>query len=574
MMNAEKSLSDAMSRLHVVNNKKEDDEEKGLEEDKKGMTVLAGMDEALDSLREAVLWPTKYAKDAETLGVKWPRGVLLHGPPGTGKTSAVLAIASECDAILHTVTIGRVLGAYVGESERNLREIFAKAEEDVRKLPERPVIVFLDDIDALCPRRGKASQHDARIVGQLLTLLDGVATGGAGTQRRAVVMATTSRPNAIDPALRRPGRLDREVAVRVPDPGDRQTILRLLADPLPLARGVDLGEIASKCHGYTGADLRSLCKEASITASMRASEEGGTTMVLTHNDFLDAVKRVKASVIRGVAREFLPASWDDIGGLDEPKRLLKRSVEWPLQHKAALKRMNLRPPRGVLLHGPPGCAKTTLARAAVTASGATFIPLQGAALYSMYVGEGEGELREAFRRGRLAAPSIIFLDELDMLVGSRGAGGSDSGGNDVSARLLSTLLNEMDGLGSTEGILVLATTNRPGAIDTALLRPGRFDMTIYVPPPDATGRHAALTVHTRRMPLSPDVDLAVIAAKTEGYTGAELAAVCREAAMAALREDVEEADVVAERHFLAALDGVRPALTTEALAKYEAWPPR
>ncbi len=546
-----------------------------------------------------------YAKEASSLGVRWPRGVLLHGPSGTGKSAAVAAVAAEFGAPIHVITAGSVIGSFVGESERRLREAFAAADADAATTG-RPVVIFLDDVDTLCPRRGPGQQHEARLVGQILTLLDGAASGAARapataaeTQKNGhvVVVAATSRPNAIDPALRRPGRLDREVAVGVPSPDARFQILTALASRLPInPEKTDLQTVAARCHGYTGADLEALCREAATAAIAEAVlaehtaaaaaavadnnniniNESSTFQprLLTTEDFLAAMRRVGASVARSVVRELPPASWSDIGGLEPVKARLRQAVEWPITRAAAFKRLGILPPRGVLLHGPPGCAKTTLARAAATASGATFIPLQGASLYSMYVGEGEAELRDAFRRARLAAPAIVFIDELDMLVGKRGAGAGGTGTDDASARLLSTFLNEMDGLEAAGAVTVLATTNRPEAVDIALLRPGRFDVTLYVPPPDVEGRLEALKVHTRGMALGGDVDLERVAEATERYTGAELAAVCREAAMAALREDVVGAVAVAGRHFDAAVAGVVPALATDVLERYEAWPPR
>lgn len=616
---------------------------------------LPGLEHVLDTLREVIGWPFLYHQEATELGVKWPRGVLLHGPSGTGKTSAVYAVASEFNAIVHLVTAGSILGSFVGESERRLREIFSTAARDAEETGA-PVVLFLDDVDSLCPRRGPGQQHEARLVGQLLTLLDGAAsssisnsaTGNATTNSSSnsslddtnrgsknslgacrtstaaaiknqtpaghvVVIGATSRPNALDPALRRPGRLDREVTVPIPSLHARSQILASLAATLPLDPGnVDLDLISSQCHGYTGADLEALCREAAMeviseqilaeidnekkealennTCSNRGGDDGASTgpapstasplsskpqqRRITTEDFLQAMHRVGASVARTVVKEFPPALWSDVGGLEETKKKLQQAVEWPITKAEAFKRLGIRSPRGVLLHGPPGCAKTTLARAAATASGATFIPLQGASLYSMYVGEGEAELREAFRKARYAAPSIIFVDELDMLVGKRGGGVGENSSDDTSSRLLSTFLNEMDGLELAGGILVLATTNRPGSIDSALIRPGRFDLTVYVPPPDLLGRIAALKIHSRRIPLASDVDLDTLAKVTERYTGAELEAVCREAAMSALREDIEKASEVAMRHFEAAVRGVVPMLSEEMLEKYASWPPR
>eukprot|EP00887_Chlorella_sp_A99_P001650 scaffold8.g1650.t1 len=568
---------------------------------------LAGIEPVLEVLRELIGWPMWYREEGRLLGLRWPRGLLLHGPPGTGKTAAVRAVAAECGVPLLEVTAASVFGAYTGESERRLREMF---EEAAARAAERGVaVVLLDEVDVLCPRRTTQRQHEARVVGQLLTLLDGAGgmpssaaggTGGSsgsgsssGGSGHVVVVAATSRPNTVDPALRRPGRLDREVPLPVPDPDARQDILRLLTRRLPLATDVDLRQVALNCHGYTGADLAALCREAALgaiaaaaaTAGADASsstpaqqlegkehqqqqeqkgqeqgqEEALAPRPVTAADFAEARKKVGPSVARGVAADVAPASWDDIGGLEQVKHKLRQSVEWPLRHADAYERLGLSPPRGVLLHGPPGCSKTTLARGEFC---------RGSRLFSSYVGEGEAALRDAFRRARLAAPSILFLDELDSLVGRRQEGEQT---HEAAARVLSTFLTEMDGMELATGVLVLAATNRPGAIDAALLRPGRFDVLLFVPPPDAAGRAAALRVHARSMPLAADVDFEAMAAATELYTGAELAAVCREAALAALREDMEGAREVAGRHFAAARAAVRPSLTAEVLAQYAAW---
>jgi SpoVK/Ycf46/Vps4 family AAA+-type ATPase len=591
--------------------------------------ALPGMEPVLEALREAIAWPARYASAGAALGVRWPRGLLLHGPPGCGKSAAVRAVAAEAGASLHVVTAATIFGAYTGESEAALRGAFAAAEAAAAAAAATAAaagappgaapaaVLFLDEADALCPRRSAARPHEARVAAQLLTLLDGAARGGGGGgggAGRVVVVAATARPDALDAALRRPGRLDREVGVPPPDAAGRAAILALLAARLPLAPGVDLGAVAARCHGYSGADLGALCREAAgaaVAAAVAARQRENSLRIdgenngaagaattandapltippLAEADFLAAMGRVGASAARGAAAAFPPAAWGDVGGLEDIKRRLRQAVVWPSRHAGAFARLGLAPPRGVLLHGPPGCAKTTLARAAATASGATFIPLSGPTLYSMYVGEGEAALREAFRRARLAAPAIVFVDELDAVVGARGEGSSSGGGADgeggvsASARLLATFLTEMDGLEAARGVLVLAATNRPGAVDAALLRPGRFDVVLFVPPPDAAGRAAALAVHAARMPLAPDVDLGAVATAAERYTGAELAAVCREAAFAALREGGEwggpagaaPAEAVAARHFAAALAGVRPALGAEELARYAAWPPR
>ncbi|GBF97186.1 hypothetical protein Rsub_10047 [Raphidocelis subcapitata] len=594
---------------------------------------VAGLEGPLQALRELIGWPQLYAAEAAALGVSWPRGLLLHGPPGCGKTLLVQQVAAEFGASLHTITAPSVFGAFVGESERRLRDAFASAASEAAE--GGLAVVFLDEADALCPRRragggGGGGQHEARVVAQLLTLLDGAdagggggggasggASGGAAPRGRVVVVAATNRPNALDPALRRPGRLDREVAVPVPGPEQRAAILSLHTSGLRLAPDVDLAALAGSCHGYSGADLAALAREAAMAAFSRAAAAafpsaplaGGAAAagaaaaaagaaaatpggggggggggagfeesdgLVAAADFLAAMSRVGPSIVRGQAVELPPLAWDEVGGYPQIKRRLQQAVEWPLRHAPAFSRLGLAPPRGVLLHGPPGCSKTMLARAAASGSGATLIPLSCAQLYSMYVGEGDSTLRDAFARARMAAPAIIFLDEADALAPGRGdgGGGGDEGGGggpDAAMRLLAALLTEMDGLEASPGVLVLAATNRPAALDAALLRPGRLDALIYVPPPDEEGRLATLRIHTRAMPLAGGVDLPALARATAGFTGAEVAALCREAALAALREDIEGASEVAARHFEAARAAAAPALTAAQLAAYESW---
>jgi SpoVK/Ycf46/Vps4 family AAA+-type ATPase len=560
-------------------------------------TSLAGMDDVLDALREVIIWPHLYQQQGASIGISWARGLLLYGPPGTGKSSAVAAVAKECNASIHTITAASIFGAYTGQSERRLREVFEAAQlEAESEGTNYPVIIFIDEIDALCPKRDSKKQHEARVVAQLLTLMDGAATsssnnnkgGGGGhipssssSSSHIVVIAATNRPNAIDPALRRAGRFDREVSVNIPLLPSRLAILERLVEKMPLAGDVDLHTIAAKCHGYTGADLSSLCREAAMKAinSMLiagSTSSNGKKEVVKMEDFMGAMSKVGPSIARGVAVDFIPIQWDDIGGLEDVKLKIKQAVEWPLKHADAFGRLGLTAPRGVLLHGPPGCSKTTLARAAATASGATFVSLSGAQVYSMYLGEGEALLRETFKRARLSAPSIIFLDELDSIVGKRehsnSSGNSGSGLSESGSRILSTLLTEMDGLELAQGVLVMGATNRPTALDAALLRPGRFDIALFVPPPDYQGRIAALKVHSRKMPLDEDVDFEEMARRTEMFTGAELAAVCREAALSALREDPGAAMVVCARHFEDALRGSTPLLDEKLLEKYASWP--
>ena len=420
---------------------------------------------------------------------------------------------------------------------------------------------------------------------------DLIVSGGG----HVVVIGTTHSPEALDPAFRRPGRFDLELAVPVPDGPARSAIAALHARNLPLAADVDLAQIASSCYGYSGADLAALCREAALSAVARSRSAGAevetgrdlesearspghtpadapanTPVLVTADDFVAARTVVGPSIARGLALDFVPVQWSSIGGLAEVKLKLQQAVEWPIRRPEALRRLGLRAPKGVLLHGPPGCSKTTLARAAATASGATFVALSAAQLFSQYVGEGEAILRAAFARARLASPAILFLDEIDALAGRRA---DDPGRQHASAsRILSTFLTEMDGLEGAKGaaVLVLGATNRPGAIDDALLRPGRFDLLLHVPSPDLPGRRAVLGIHAAAMPLAADVDLDAVAARTARYTGAELAQVCREAAMAAIRERPADARVAA-RHFDAARLDVRPALSEADLAASAAW---
>ena len=568
--------------------------------------VIAGNDRLLRALREAILWPTLHAAEAAALGVRFPRGVLLHGPPGVGKTAAVAAVAAEAGAAVHALSAGDVFGPYAGDSEAKLRAAFRAADRDARA-SGRPAVLVLDEIDAMCPSRADGSLHGSRVVAQLLTLMDDGAeeetdidddgddddesneekTSEARRRlrrrrrrrRRTTVVATTNRPNVLDPALRRPGRFDVEVEVPLPSVEQREAILRLHARKLPLAPSVDLCAVAARAKGYSGADLAGLCREAAMAAIRRAA---GTTamhaedepsraapaMEVTAEDFVAAASKVKASVVRGVAAELPPTTWADVGGLEDVKRRLQQAVEWPLLHAAAFDRLGLAPPRGILLHGPPGCAKTTVARAAATASGATVVTLAAADVFSKYVGEGERALRAAFARARRASPAILLLDEIDGMVGSRAQGSSGGDASDVGARILSVLLTEMDGLEPAgSAVLVVATTNRPNALDAALMRPGRLDLVLYVPPPDAAGRAAALRVHARGVPLADDVDLESVAARAERFTGAELQGLVREAAMAALREDMGAAQVQ-QRHLDAALAAANPALTEADLVKW------
>ncbi|KCV68022.1 hypothetical protein H696_05490 [Fonticula alba] len=549
--------------------------------------------------------PLNHAEHFAALGLQGVRGVLLHGPPGVGKTHLVRGVALALGALLLPVDPSAVLSSVTGESERRLRECFDRARRFAAESGS-PCIIFIDEIDALCPARsldgsGSASGTTTRVIAQLLTLMDGfharsdaARVGGPGGCLRGevVVVAATNRPDAVDPALRRPGRFDREVGIAPPDARARARLLRALvgatlghgAAPPPggpaVLEGGFLAELATRCIGFVAADLAALVRAAALRALDRlgAGEPGPSGLLTLEPADLWAALRsgeVQPSLIRDMAAGVelgAPITWADIGGLDSVKHKLRQSIEWPVLHRQAFLRLGLTPPRGVLLYGPPGCSKTTMARCIAHSTGSSFISLSGAAaIYSPYVGEAERVVRDTFAKARLAPPSVIFIDEIDALVGRRdlegGAGGSEGGG--VSDRVLATLLNEMDGVDPATGVLLLAATNRPDMLDPALLRPGRFDLQILVPPPDtADAREEILRVHARRTGLAEDVSLR----QTDRYTGAELEAVVREAAYSALRRHLlaagvdaplpegEAAITVGMADFLGALDTVRPAL--------------
>ncbi|CAN1319484.1 Cell division control protein 48 homolog B [Linum perenne] len=554
--------------------------------------AIAGNTPALDSLREIITFPLLYSRQARKLGLKWPTGLLMYGPPGTGKTSLVRAVVQESGAHLVVISPHSVHRAHAGESERIMREAFADASTNA--VAGKPSVVFIDEIDAMCPRRDSRREQDVRLVSQLCALMDTMKPNSASSGH-VVVVASTNRVDAVDSALRRSGRFDNEIEVTTPSEEERFQILKLYTKKLLLDTDVDLQSVAASCNGYVGADLEALCREATLSAIKSADASGGTgSLCLRSVDWKHARSVVGPSITRGVTVEVPKVSWEDIGGLMDLKNLeflyvvkvhvktfpdvymwksyyqkkLQQAVEWPIKHESAFSRMGISPIRGVLLHGPPGCSKTTLAKAAANAAQASFFSLSGAELFSMYVGEGEALLRNTFQRARVAAPSIIFFDEADVVASKRGDSSSNS--STVGERLLSTLLTEMDGLQQAKSILVLAATNRPQAIDAALMRPGRFDLVLYVPPPDKKARLEILDVHTRNMSIGYDVDIKTIAEKTELFTGAELEGLCREAGIVALREDIS-ADVVSNKHFQAVLESLKPALTTDDIEEYSSF---
>ncbi|KAJ3280991.1 hypothetical protein HK104_000276 [Borealophlyctis nickersoniae] len=517
-----------------------------------------GLKKAYESLLEVATYPLVHSGLVARLGIECLKGVLLHGPPGVGKTLLVSTVARACGAKMLTIHGPEIYGAYYGESERRLREKFGEAR-DMAEREDCPCILFIDELDALTPHRTTTSAHESRVVAQLLTLMDGITSRG-----RLVVVAATNRPNAIDPALRRPGRFDREVAIGVPSEAERLGILQGLVGGVRL-EGVTLEEVARVTNGFVGADLAALWREAVGCAVSRTKGDFESPPTITATDMAHALHTTQPSTSRSLSTPST-TTYANIGGLHAVKLRLRQTIEWPLLHRATFARLGLEASRGVLLYGPPGCSKTTLVKALAATQGVTFLSVDGAGLYSSFVGEAEREVRTQFARARATHPSILFIDEVDAIVGKRALGSNTSKGDSVQERVLSALLNEMDGIESAKGVVVVGATNRPDLIDAALLRPGRFDRILYVPPPDLTTRKEILQVHTRGMPLSPRIDLEDLARRTERYTGADLKGVCREAGMEGVRS---RGDVVEPEHFDVALAAIPPTLSEEMLKQYE-----
>ncbi|RKP13947.1 P-loop containing nucleoside triphosphate hydrolase protein, partial [Piptocephalis cylindrospora] len=492
-----------------------------------------GLERPFTSLLELLELPLRHAHLFAHLSLECPKGVLLYGPPGVGKTLVVKKVAEVCQAHLLSIHGPSLYGPYAGETEERLRDVFKKAS-DLARDKNRPCLLFIDELDALTPDRQGASRYESRVVTQLLTLLDGMVP-----RSRVVVVAATNRPNAIDPALRRPGRLDREIHMDTPNAQAREGMLHGMAEKLDLSDDVHLYDLAERTNGYVGADLSSLCQEAWLYTPFR-------NPVITQKDFDMAMQRVGPSMQRQVATKVDQTHWGEIGGLTEVKEQLQRMVEWPTLHRDTFRRLGLSPPRGLLLYGPPGCSKTSLVKAIASTSGASFFSLTGASTYSVYVGEAERTVRDLFQRARAGAPSVIFLDEVDALVGKRTMehGAAGNGGDSVQERILSTLLNEMDGVEKSTSVLVIGATNRPDMLDAALMRPGRFDRLVYIPPPDEASRREILDVCLSTIPTQLTVPLDHYAFRTTGYTGADLKSVCREAAMHALRRSIQDAFIV------------------------------
>ncbi|HKR17589.1 CDC48 family AAA ATPase [Rhizorhapis sp.] len=527
---------------------------------------VGGMAETIDQLREMVELPLRYPELFQRLGVDPPRGVLLHGPPGTGKTRLARAVANESDAEFFLINGPEIMGSAYGESEKKLREIFDAATKAA------PSILFIDEIDSIAPKRGQVTgETEKRLVAQLLTLMDGLEA-----RTNLVVIAATNRPEAIDEALRRPGRFDREIVVGVPDERGRREILGIHTRGMPLGDRVDLAELARTTFGFVGADLAALAREAAIEAVRRIMprlnlEEGTIPpevlddLYVSREDFLEALKRVQPSAMREVMVQAPTVRWDDVGGLDDARMRLQEGVELPLKDPDAFRRIGIRPAKGFLLYGPPGTGKTLLAKAVAREAQANFIATKSSDLLSKWYGESEQQIARLFARARQVAPTVIFIDELDSLVPARGGG---LGEPQVTERVVNTILAEMDGLEELQSVVVIGATNRPNLVDPALLRPGRFDELVYVGVPDAAGRRRILGIHTAKMPLEDDVDLDDLAARTERFTGADLEDLVRRAGLYALRQSLD-VQRVSMSHFERGLADTRASVTPEMEKEYE-----
>ena len=530
---------------------------------------IGGLSDQLSRVREIIELPLKHPELFERLGIHPPKGVLLHGPPGTGKTLIARAVANEAGANFFSINGPEIMSKYYGQSEQKLREIFTKAEES------EPSIIFIDEIDSIAPKREEVQgEVERRVVAQLLTLMDGMKERG-----HVIVIGATNRIDAVDPALRRPGRFDREINIGVPDKKGRKEILSIHTRGMPLGMDEDrknqfLDEIANLTYGFVGADLAALARESAMIALRRYLPEIDLDkpipteilekMQVKEDDFREALKSIEPSSLREVTVEVPNVTWADIGGLDSVKSELRETVELPLSKPEVFKRLGIRAAKGFLLYGPPGVGKTLLAKAVANESNANFISVKGPEVLSKWVGESEKAVREIFKKAKQVAPTIVFLDEIDSIAPRRGSYG-DSG---VTERIVNQLLTSLDGIEVLQGVVVLAATNRPDIIDPGLLRAGRFDKIIYIPPPDAESRLKILQVHTKEMPLAKDVNLKEIAQKTDGYVGADLENLCREAGMVAYREN-PDATEVAQKHFVSALKIIRPSVDEEVIKFYQ-----
>jgi transitional endoplasmic reticulum ATPase len=526
---------------------------------------IGGLGKEIQKIREMVELPMKSPELFKRLGISPPKGVLLMGPPGTGKTLIAKAVANESGANFKNINGPEIMSKFYGESEQKLRQTFEEAEKNA------PSIIFIDELDSIAPKRADVTgEVERRVVAQLLSLMDGLAGRG-----QVIVIGATNRPDDIDEALRRPGRFDREITIGVPDKQGRLEILQIHTRSMPLEEGMGIERLAAVTHGFVGADLAALAREAAMHALRRAlphvdPETGDIpadvlqSLYVTQADFDMALAEISPSALREVLVEKPNVRWDDVGGLAKVKMQLREAVEAPLKHPEVFEEMGIRAPKGVLLFGPPGTGKTLLAKAVATESEANFISVRGPEIFNKYVGESEKAVREIFKKARQTAPCVLFFDEIDAIMTARGQR-DDTG---VSQRIVNQFLAEMDGMQALQGVLVIGATNRADIVDPAVLRPGRFDSVVFVPPPDNAARREILAVHTKKMPLAKDVNLDKLAELTEGYSGADIEGLCREAAMAAVRDEWK-AKPVAMKHFEAAMEEVRPSISPDDMKRYE-----
>ncbi|MBS3145981.1 CDC48 family AAA ATPase [Candidatus Woesearchaeota archaeon] len=527
---------------------------------------LGGLDEEIKKIREMVELPLRHPEIFERLGIEPPKGVLLHGPPGSGKTLLAKAVANETESNFILINGPEIMNKFVGEAEKRIRDIFEEAEKS------SPSIIFIDEIDAIAPKREESySEVERRVVAQLLTTMDGLKSRG-----KVVVIGATNRVNALDPALRRPGRFDREINIGVPDQKGRLEILKIHTRNMPLEKDVKLKDLAKVTYGFVGADLSALAKEAAmnvvrkIIPDLKLIKEQAIPndlldkLIITSEDFKYSLKVVRPSALREVLIEKPTITWEDIGGVEEIKQDLKEAVEWPLKHPKAFERLGVRAPRGILLYGPPGTGKTLLAKAVANESDANFILVKGPELISKWVGDSEKGIRKIFERARQASPTIIFFDEIDAIAGRRGM----EQGTKVTERMVNQLLTEIDGLEELHDVIVIGATNRPDMVDPGLLRPGRFDRIIMTPVPDSKSREQIFKIHTKKMPLAKDVSLSKLISNSENYSGADVENICREAAVLALRENINVKEV-RMKHFEDALKKIKPSLDPEDVKRYK-----
>ena len=525
---------------------------------------IGGLDDEIQKVREMIELPLKHPEVFQQLGIDAPSGVLLQGPPGTGKTLIAKAVANEANTFFTSINGPEIMSKFYGESEKKLREVFEEARDNA------PAIIFIDELDSLAPKRDEGQgEVERRVVSQLLSLMDGLET-----RENVIVIAATNRPDDIDEALRRPGRFDREIEIGVPDRDGRKEILQIHVRNMPLTEEVDLDQIADVTHGYVGADLEAICKEAAMTTLRRVlpgidleeeqlNEEVLDKLVVSQEDFKNGMKLVEPSAMREVLVKTPQVSWEDVGGLEDVKEKLQEMVEWPLKRPDAFKRMGIEVPKGILLYGLPGTGKTLLAKAVANESESNFISIKGPQIFSKWVGESEKAIRKIFSKARQVAPCIVFIDEIDSIAPRRGHS-ADSGSSD---RVVNQLLTELDGIEALEDVVVIAATNRPDLIDPAVLRPGRLDRHVYIPVPDQETRKRIFQVHTENMPLAEDIDLEKLSEMTEKYVGSDIASICREAGMNALRRDIESEEVTME-DFEKSFDDTSPSADEQDIESF------